>query len=170
MTKRRPGFLVTIASLLLFVFPSWAAAHPGHVDGFDGGLLHPLMGLDHLLAIVAVGILAARVRGPGLWLVPGAFLGAMLLGGMAAAGGLGLPGVEIGIITSVVVLGLLIMMGRTATLGWCVAIVVPFAFFHGHAHTTELATGGSFVTFAAGFLLSTAFLHLAGALGAIGLQ
>jgi urease accessory protein len=170
MTNRRAGFLVVLGSLLLLFAPRWAAAHPGHSEGFDGGLLHPLMGLDHLLAMVAVGILAARVGGRGLWLVPGAFLGAMLLGGLAAAAGLALPGVEVGIVASVIVLGMLIVMRHSATWGWCVAIVAPFAFFHGHAHTTEMAASGSLVPFAAGFLLGTAVLHFAGALGAIALQ
>jgi urease accessory protein len=170
MTSRRARFIVALGSLLLLFSPSWAAAHPGHVEGFDGGLLHPLIGLDHLLAMVAVGILAARVGGRGLWLVPGAFLGAMLLGGLAAAAGLALPGVEIGIITSVVVLGLLIVMGRPMALSRCIAIVALFAFFHGHAHTTEMAASGSLVPFAAGFLLSTAVLHVTGALGATALR
>jgi len=170
MTNRRARFLVVFGSLLLLFAPSWAAAHPGHVEGFDGGLLHPLMGLDHLLAMVAAGILAARVGGRGLWLVPGAFLGAMLLGGLVAAAGLALPGVEVGIVASVVVLGLLIVMRRPATLGWCVAIVAPFAFFHGHVHMTEMAVSGPLVPFAAGFLLSTAVLHFAGSMGAIALQ
>src|SRR5262245_58022752 len=106
MTNRRAGFLAVLGSLLLLFAPSWAAAHPGHVEGFDGGLLHPLMGLDHLLAMVAVGILAARIGGRGLWLVPGAFLGAMVLGGLAAAGGLPLPGVEMVIVASVIAFGM----------------------------------------------------------------
>jgi urease accessory protein len=170
MTNRRAGCLVALGSLLLLLAPSWAVAHPGHVEGFDGGLLHPLMGLDHLLAMIAVGILAARVGGRGLSLVPGAFLGAMLLGGLAAAAGLALPGVEVGIVASVVVLGVLIVMRRPANLAWCMAIVALFAFFHGHAHATEMAASGSLVPFAAGFLLSTAVLNSAGVLGAIALQ
>src|SRR5262249_38978208 len=170
MRMRSPGFLFAIVSLLLLVFPRWAAAHPVHVEGFDGGLLHPLMGLDHLLAMVAVGILAVRTGGRGLWLMPSVFLGAMLLGGVAAAAGLALPGVEVGIVASVVVLGLLIAMGRTATLGIGVAIVSLFAIFHGHAHATEMAASESFLPYAAGFLMSTALLHSVGALGAIGLR
>src|SRR5262245_31830422 len=153
MTNRRLGFIAVVATLALLSSAPRAFAHSGHIEGFDGGLLHPLLGLDHLLAMVAVGVLAARIGGRGLWMLPAGFLGSMIAGGLAAAAGLALPGVEFGIIASVVVLGLLIVMGRPATLGWCLAIVSLFALFHGHAHATEMTASRSFLPYVAGFLL-----------------
>lgn len=170
MTTRQLGFFAVAPVLLLLGAPSWALAHPGHEGGLAGGLLHPLLGLDHLLAMLAVGVLAARSEGRGIWLIPAAFLGAMLVGSLAAAAGLPLPGVEAGIVASVVVLGLLIVARPAAVRGWGTAAVSLFAFFHGHAHAAEMAAGSSLVPYAAGFLLSTALLHLAGALAAIALK
>ncbi len=160
---------VLMASALLLISPRLAHAHPGHVGGFHEGWQHPLTGIDHLLAMIAVGLLAVRVGGRGLWLVPGAFLGAMLVGGLAAGAGWMLPGVELGIVASVVVLGAMIASASVAPVWLAAGIVAAFALFHGHAHGSEMAAGGTLASYALGFLLATAVLHLTGIAAAMGL-
>jgi urease accessory protein len=152
---------------LVLLTQAVAYAHPGHahpetVDGFRSGLLHPLMGLDHLLAMVAVGLLAVRIGGRGLWLVPLAFLGSILCGGLAAAAGLAVPWNEFGIVASVLALGLMIAMTPAFPQRTVVGLVMFFAFYHGHTHVAETLGTLSFAEYAAGFLLSTAALHVAG--------
>jgi urease accessory protein len=161
---------LTTAALTLI--PTAAFAHPGLGDahGFVAGFAHPLGGLDHILAMVTVGIFAWQLGGRALWLVPATFVLAMAAGGalaMAAGGALGMAGVpvpfvEVGIATSVIVLGAVVAFARKAPVAIAVGIVGLFAIFHGHAHGTEMpldATGG---TYAAGFMLATALLHTAG--------
>lgn len=151
-------------------------AHPGHSHlttahhpgAFQAGWLHPLMGLDHLLAMVAVGLVAFRVGGRWRWLLPVSFLGSMFLGGLLA--GVSLPGVEFGIAMSVLVLGLLVAMSRAASPQLAIGLVIGFAFFHGHAHAAEMLTETSFSLYAAGFLLSTALLHFSGVAVGAGLE
>ncbi|WP_018110621.1 HupE/UreJ family protein [Thermus igniterrae] len=139
-----------------------ALAHPeGHAGGFGYGLVHPLHGLDHLAAMVAVGLWAGQLGGRFLLGLPLAFVGA------AAAGwalGLGLgawSGVEMGILASLAVLGALVALAHRPKGGWAFPLVALFGLFHGFAHGAEtpLQMPGAF---AAGFLLSTLFLHLAG--------
>lgn len=165
------------AGSLVLAMGSVAAAHPGHVgDHFTDGVLHPLLGLDHLLAMIAVGLLAARLGGKGLWGLPVTFVSAMLCGGLLVASGLpqalgvdatGL--VEYGIMGSVLVLGLLIAATRVVSLRWGVALVALFAVFHGYAHAAEMSAGSSITAYASGFLLATAALHAAGILGGLAL-
>lgn len=155
---------VTTFVIFFVLAPAAALAHPGH-DGAGGlahGLVHPLTGIDHVLAMIAVGVLAAQYGGRALWLVPMSFLVAM-----AAAGAIGMAGipvqiVEAGIGLSVVVLGLMIAFQiRPPTL---VAMVVVgfFALFHGYAHGSEMPGGLAGLSFAAGFLGATALLLGAG--------
>ena len=140
-----------------------ALAHPGHVGSeFVDGWLHPFFGIDHLLAMVAVGLLALRLGGKALWIVPGCFLGSMLLGGLAGAVGLPCPHLEFGIMASVLVLGLLVAASRIVPLAAGVGAVAAFAALHGHAHAAEMVQRGSFASYAAGFLLATALLHVMG--------
>lgn len=155
---------VTTFVIFFVLAPAAALAHPGH-DGAGGlahGFVHPLTGIDHVLAMIAVGVLAAQYGGRALWLVPMSFLVAM-----AAAGAIGMAGipvqiVEAGIGLSVVVLGLMIAFQiRPPTL---VAMVVVgfFALFHGYAHGSEMPGGLAGLSFAAGFLGATALLLGAG--------
>lgn len=155
---------LAVLVLSLVVLPaSNALAHPGHPGhDFGDGFAHPMLGLDHLLAMVAVGLLAVRIGGAGLWIMPVSFLTCMLVGGLAAAAGVPLPGVEYGIMASVLVLGLLVASTRIAPLALGAVLVAAFAFCHGHAHAAEMVSGGSLGPYAAGFLLSTALLHTAG--------
>ncbi len=150
---------IGLTTAALTLIPTAAFAHPGIGDahGFVAGFAHPLGGLDHILAMVTVGIFAWQLGGRALWLVPATFAGGAL--GMA---GVPVPFVELGIAISVIVLGAIVAFARKAPLAIAVGIVGLFAIFHGHAHGTEMpldATGGAY---AAGFLLATALLHVAG--------
>ena len=108
--------------------------------GILTGFLHPILGLDHLLAMVAVGFLSAQMGGRAIWTIPVAFVGVMLLGGVMGILGVPVPLVEYGITGSVLVLGLAILVNRGIPEWVAIAFVGIFAFFHGHAHGTEYLT------------------------------
>lgn len=127
--------------------------------GFVAGLMHPIAGWDHLLAAVAVGLWAARHRGRRMWVLPAAFLVAMLGGFVLALGGLALPAIEPAILISLVVLGAALAMPRTAPLGLAAATVAAFALFHGSAHGSEVPTAALLATYGPALLLATAVLH-----------
>ncbi len=152
-----------LAAAILLI-PGAALAHTGHgdVDGLARGFLHPLGGVDHLLAMFAVGLFAFRLGGRALWLVPAAFVGMMAVGGLLGFEGIALPFVEIAIAFSVLAIGLAVAWGRAPTVAAAMALVGFFAIFHGHAHGAELPAGASAVGYAAGFLAATALLHAAG--------
>jgi urease accessory protein len=153
-----------LLTLLVFLIPTASLAHTGHADtaGFAAGFLHPLGGLDHVLAMVAVGILAYQLGGRALWLLPLAFVVAMGLGGALGAAHVHVPFVEAGIAISIVVLGAAIFFGIKAPAVLAAAIAGLFALFHGYAHGAEMPLAGSAASYAAGFMLATALLHLAG--------
>jgi urease accessory protein len=150
--------LVTIALLLA---PSVAFAHPGHGEAGSllAGFLHPLSGLDHLLAMTAVGLFAAHLGGRALWAVPATFVAVMALGGVSGAAGISLPFVEIAIALSVVIFGLMIFSGMAPPVLAAMALVGIFAIFHGHAHGTEMPVDGSGMLYGMGFMVATALLH-----------
>ncbi|WP_045392358.1 HupE/UreJ family protein [Falsirhodobacter sp. alg1] len=153
---------MSVASLAL---PGLAVAHPGHVGGvpFTAGLLHPMGGLDHMLAMVVLGLIAAQMGGRALWALPATFIGAALVGG--ATGQLGYPGlaVEPMILASIVVMGGLVMIAARMPMVSMLPMAAIFGLAHGWAHGIEAPTAG-FVTYAAGFGLTTLALHLAGIL------
>lgn len=152
-------------TLPLLLAPSMALAHSGpagHTHGFAQGFLHPLGGLDHVLAMVAVGLLAAHLGGRALLLVPASFVSLMALGGALGFAGIALPYTELAIALSVVVLGALVALRANLSLSLASAIAGGFAIFHGYAHGAELPAGTSSLSYAAGFLIATALLHLAG--------
>lgn len=151
----------TIALITLCLVAGTASAHTGShtVTGFVSGLTHPLLGLDHLLAMVAIGLWAAQQGGRALWAVPAAFVGAMVLGGSLALSGIALPHVETAIAASVLVLGLLIATRRQWAVPLGMALAAGFAVFHGHAHGLEMPLAASPVLYALGFVLATVFLH-----------
>ncbi|THF63030.1 HupE/UreJ family protein [Pseudothauera nasutitermitis] len=139
-----------------------ALAHPGHeTASFFSGFSHPLGGPDHLLAMLAVGLYAARQAGRQRWALPAAFVLAMLAGAGLGALGLALPAVETGIAASVLVLGLLIAFAARLPMAAAVVLVAAFALFHGHAHHAEMGDG-TLAAYAVGFALATALLHGAG--------
>lgn len=139
-----------------------ALAHPGHeAEGLAGGLLHPLTGMDHLLAMVAIGLLAAMHGGRARWAWPLAFVAAAAAGFLAGRLGLVAPLVEPAVLASVFVLGLLVTVAARVPLAAGMALVALFGFAHGQAHAGEAGTRG-IAAFAAGFLLTSAVLHVAG--------
>lgn len=163
-------FAARIAAIMLVALPGAALAHTGAGDpsGFTHGFMHPLGGIDHMLAMVAVGLYAAMLGGRALWLVPAAFITAMAAGGTLGAAGYPLPHAEIGIGLSVVVLGLAVALRVSLPALAAMALAGAFAIFHGHAHGAEMPADMSGMTYAAGFLLATALLHGAGiALGRV---
>lgn len=150
---------------LLALSPSLAFAHPGHGEavGFAHGFWHPVGGLDHVLAMVAVGIFAVNLGGRALWAVPATFVALMAAGGALGMYSVAVPFVEIGIAASVIVLGSAVALGwKNWPLGAALALVGFFAVFHGHAHGTEMPADASALTYAAGFMLATALLHVVG--------
>lgn len=155
---------LALLSLALTSLPTAAFAHTGvgATNGFAHGFMHPMGGLDHVLAMVAVGLLAARLGGRALWLVPSSFVTMMILGGIAGASGFGLPLVELGISGSVLVLGFVIALGRGLPIALAMALVGFFGIFHGHAHGTEMPVDAQSFPYGAGFVLATMLLHAAG--------
>ena len=140
-----------------------ALAHPGDPGhGIAHGFAHPFGGLDHLLAMVAVGAWAAQLGGRARWLVPAGFVGAMMLGAVAGLVGIALPLVEAGIAASVLLLGLMVALVVRMPTGVSATLVAIFAVFHGHAHGSELPVGESALAYALGFVAATVALHGAG--------
>ncbi|WP_034298111.1 HupE/UreJ family protein [Herbaspirillum sp. RV1423] len=146
-----------------------ALAHPGHPGSmmtasmsFGAGFSHPFSGIDHLLAMLAVGLWAAQNKRSALWVLPLAFPLMMVIGALLALVGLEIPAAETGIAASVAVLGLLIAFAVKMPLWTSTLVVSLFALFHGYAHGSELPHGSSAATYAFGFVLATALLHAAG--------
>ncbi len=156
--------LATTAVLTAAASP--AMAHTGvHLfgeSGFAAGFSHPMLGLDHLLAMLGVGAWAAQLGGRATWLVPAAFVGMMVAGAALALSGAALPMVEFGIGGSVLVIGVLVAFGTRLPLALAMALAGLFALFHGHAHGTELPGFAHPAAYGAGFVLATALLHAAG--------
>ncbi|MDO9315423.1 MAG: HupE/UreJ family protein [Burkholderiaceae bacterium] len=147
----------------LLALAGTAAAHTGHgTHGFLEGLEHPF-GLDHLLAMVAVGAWsAAALTGLRRWLGPLTFLGAMAVGAAAGVAGVSLPSVEAGIATSVVLMGAMLIFARQLSPALGLVLVAASASLHGLAHGAEMPAGAGFASYATGFLLTTALLHAGG--------
>jgi len=152
------------ALVLPLLQPAIAFAHiqAGEAGGFLSGLSHPVSGLDHVLAMIAVGLWGAQLGMPAIWVLPVAFPMMMAFGGMLGLMGTPLPGVEIGIAVSAMVLGALVLGGVRLSLGAAVLVVAFFAVFHGHAHGTELQAGQNAVLYSLGFVIATGLLHAVG--------
>lgn len=150
-------------SLCLFTPLAFAhAAGQGIGGGLLSGFLHPLLGWDHVVAMVAVGLWGAFLGAPALWLLPIVFPLVMALGGAAGVLGIPVPGVEFGIAASAIVLGLMVALKRRPPLWLAGSIVAAFAIFHGHAHGTELPSSANPLAYSVGFMIATGLLHLAG--------
>jgi urease accessory protein len=169
---RRPSFLAThvpraratTAVLVSLMWLHWApAAHAHILQGEAGGILtglgHPVSGLDHVLAMIAVGLWGAQLGLPALWLLPVTFPMVMALGGMLGLLGVPLPGVEVGIAASGVVLGLAVMSALRPPLAAAAVLVGVFGIFHGHAHGVEIPAGQSAFLYSMGFVVATGCLH-----------
>ena len=150
-----------LAAASLVLAPCVASAHPGHegTPGLVHGFLHPLGGLDHILAMVAVGLFAARLGGRALWLVPASFVVTMAVAGVAGMTGFALPYVEAGIALSILVLGAAIALEWTMPVAAAMGLVAFFAVFHGHAHGAEMPQTMSGLAYGMGFVAATAALH-----------
>lgn len=153
-----------VAALLILCLPNLANAHSGmgNANGLWNGLSHPLSGLDHLCAMIGVGLWAAQRGGKAIWLAPLAFLLVMALGGFLGTMAFALPLVEQGVVASVLILGILIAASVRLPLLLSVLIVGTFALFHGHAHGVEMLRTNSGLAYGIGFLATTAALHGSG--------
>jgi len=153
-----------LAMAILVGAPAVARAHPqsGAAGGFLSGFSHPISGWDHILAMIAVGLWGAQLGAPAMWLLPVTFPMVMALGGMMGLLGVPLPGVELGVAASAIVLGAMVLSEARPRL-WLAAVIVGiFAIFHGHAHGTELPAGQSGLLYSAAFVMATGCLHAVG--------
>ncbi len=152
-----------LGALALLLAPTLALAHPGHGDnGLMAGIGHPIGGLDHLLAMLAVGLWAAQQQGAARWALPCTFVATMLIGGVLGFAGLNLPAMESGIAASVLALGLAVALAVRPPLVLAMVSTAAFALFHGVAHGLELPEMSNPWAYAAGFVVATAALHAVG--------
>jgi len=160
----RAGRAAAIVAGMIVAASTPLLAHDqgGQARGFVTGLLHPVSGLDHVLAMVSVGLWGAQLGAPAVWMLPVAFPMVMAMGGLLGLLGVPLPGVEIGIALSAILLGFVVMLEARPPLMVAAALVSVFAVFHGHAHGIELPPGENGLTYSMGFVVATGCLHGAG--------
>lgn len=161
--KKSPT-IVSVAIAIFAASSTIANAHVGVGDtgGFAHGFKHPIGGIDHILAMVMVGLFAAQLGGRAMWLVPAAFVGVMALGGMVGFSSLPLPFVELGIGLSIVVFGAAVAFGLKRIVAAAMGLAGFFALFHGFAHGAEMPDNVAGFTYGAGFVVATALVHAAG--------
>lgn len=161
-----------LALAILALSPTIAFAHTGigHPAGFFHGFEHPIGGMDHVLAMVAVGVFAFVLGGRALWQVPLSFVGMMIAGFAFGVAQIEVPFVELGIALSSVVIGAAAALGRPMPAALAMGLVGVFAIFHGHAHGAEMPETTAGLTYALGFVIATALLHAAGILAALGVS
>ena len=158
----RKSLPVMVVNFCFAASPAFAHVGQGSPAGFAHGLAHPLSGIDHVIAMLTVGVYAAMLGGRSMALLPLVFVGLMIVGGALGYNGFAFPLVEQGIGLSVVVLSFSIAAGLRLPAGAATALVALFAVFHGHAHGSEGASIAAFFPYASGFVIATALLHLAG--------
>jgi len=151
--------VILAAGLLLAPLTALAHVEGGVAGGFLSGFSHPISGLDHVLAMVAVGLWGAQLGAPAIWLLPVAFPIMMAFGGLLGLSGVELPAVELGIALSAVMLGALILGAVRLPLAAALLVVGFFAVFHGHAHGTEMTPGQSAILYSIGFVIATGLMH-----------
>ena len=161
MSRHGLRCLLLVAGCVI-AWPVIAHEQQGQAAGFVTGLLHPVSGLDHVLAMVAVGLWGAQLGAPGIWLLPVTFPLVMAFGGFLGLIGVPLPGVELGIATSAILLGAMVALQARPPLALAALLVAFFAVFHGHAHGTELPAGQSGLLYSIGFVVATGLLHAVG--------
>ena len=164
MTRSRPAVggadaMFALLILLAIAAPAWAHPQQGQAQGLLTGMMHPVSGLDHVLAMIAVGMWGAQLGAPAMWLLPVTFPMVMAVGGFIGLVGIPLPGTEIGIALSAVLLGVMVASEARPPLAVAAALVGFFAIFHGHAHGTELPEGQSGLAYSIGFVVATGGLH-----------
>ncbi len=145
--------------LLLAATPVWAHEQSGQAAGFVTGLQHPVSGLDHVLAMISVGLWGAQLGNPAVWLLPVVFPIVMAFGGFLGLVGIPLPGTEIGIAVSAILLGLMVALEARPPLWVAAGLVGFFGIFHGYAHGTELPAGENALLYSVGFVIATGCLH-----------
>lgn len=162
--NRETGLRLLLVMLVLLLLPDSASAHVRGSDaaGFVTGLLHPVSGMDHVLAMIAVGLWGTQLGQPAVWLLPVTFPMVMALGGMLGLMGIPLPGIEVGIAASAIILGIAVLKEARPPLAVAAVVVALFAIFHGHAHGTELPEGQSALVYSMGFVIATGSLHATG--------
>ena len=160
----RPAVLTTLVAAFLLA-PAVALAHTGHAatSGVMHGFAHPISGIDHALAMVAVGLLSTQLAGRASWLVPLSFIGVMALGGALGRGGIRVPFAEVGIALSVIVFGLAVAFRFNLPIIAAMALVGFLAVFHGYVHGAELPPAASGLSYAVGFVGATGLLQAVGA-------
>lgn len=154
--------IVLFIGLLLVAHTASAHEASGVASGFGSGFMHPILGWDHVAAMVAVGLWGAVLGQPAIWILPVTFPLMMAMGGALGVAGVPLPGVEIGIALSALILGGMVLSAARPPLWLAALIVAAFAIFHGHAHGTELPHAVSPLAYSLGFVISTGLLHLCG--------
>lgn len=160
MSSNRTALLIAALGLL----PAVALAHPGHdAPGFVAGLMHTVTGIDHLLAMIAVGWWTAASQSRHWWRVPASFAAGMLTGALLGLAGLTLPGAETLVALSLLVIGGLMVLRRTLSRTGATALAAGLALFHGYAHGSELPASGDTAAWLLGMIAATLLLHLAGA-------
>jgi urease accessory protein len=162
MKDCRLSATAALAMTVAFTMPVMAHPATGQAVGFVRGLEHPVSGLDHVLAMVAVGLWGAELGVPAIWLLPVAFPTVMAVGGFLGLIGVPLPGAEIGIAISAIALGCAVALRLRPPLVVAATLVAIFALFHGHAHGTELPPGESGLVYSIGFVVATGMLHAVG--------
>ena len=156
--------VTTLLAVVAALAATGAAAHEAGDagGGFVTGFLHPILGWDHVAAMVAVGLWGAFLGAPAIWVLPVAFPLVMAVGGAMALAGVPFPAVELGIAVSALAIGLMVALAQKPPL-WVAGLVVAFfALFHGHAHGAEMPAAASPTAYAVGFVIGTGLLHLAG--------
>jgi len=155
------NFWIIVVTILWPLY-AWPHVGSGEAGGFVTGLQHPISGLDHVIAMLAVGLWGAQLGNPALWLLPVVFPMMMAGGGCLGLLRIPLPGVEVGIAVSAIVLGLMVLAEARLKIYLAMVIVAFFAIFHGHAHGTELPAGQSGLLYSIGFVAATGCLHAVG--------
>ena len=151
--------VVALSMVLAAATPVFAHVQQGQAKGFVTGLRHPISGPDHVLAMIAVGLWGAQLGAPAIWLLPVTFPMVMAFGGFLGLVGIPLPGVEVGIALSALLLGIAVAREARPPIAFAAALVGFFAIFHGHAHGTELPPGQSGLMYSIGFVVATGCLH-----------
>jgi urease accessory protein len=158
------NFYIFAVTTMLMMFASVASAHEGAgiAGGFSSGFMHPVLGWDHVIAMVAVGLWGAFLGNPAIWILPVVFPLVMAFGGALGVIGVPVPAVETGIAVSAIVLGAMVAFAVRPPI-WIAAVIVgAFAIFHGHAHGTELPGAANPLAYSLGFVISTGLLHISG--------
>lgn len=162
--RSKPIFCMALLALFSFIISEPALAHSGggYGGGFVSGFVHPILGWDHVAAMIAVGLWGAFLGAPSIWILPVVFPMVMAFGAVLGILGVPVPAVETGIALSAVVLGLMIAFAVKAPIWMSAVLVGLFAIFHGYAHGTELPASANIFAYAVGFVIATGILHMIG--------